>query len=117
ALAREGLDGPAAFGAVWPVFGLAAAASTVVTSFLLRKVPPRRVWIASQIAMALGVAVPAFLRGVAPLVLAAICVGGTFMVLTMAGLQGGRRVGGEGATRLMAGKTPPFAGGSLARPI
>jgi predicted MFS family arabinose efflux permease len=116
-LAREVLDSPAAFGAVWPVFGLAAAASTVVTSFLLRNVPPRRVWIASQIVMALGVAVPAFLRGVASLVLAAICVGGTFMVLTMAGLQEGRRVGGEAATRLMAAMTASFAVGQLAGPI
>lgn len=116
-LAREVLDSPAAFGAVWPVFGLAAAASTVVTSFLLRSVPPRRVWIASQIVMALGVAVPAFLRGVASLVLAAICVGGTFMVLTMAGLQEGRRVGGEAATRLMAAMTASFAVGQLAGPI
>jgi predicted MFS family arabinose efflux permease len=116
-LAREVLDSPAAFGAVWPVFGLSAAASTVVTSFLLRSVPPRRVWIASQIVMAVGVAVPAFLRGAASLVLAAICVGGTFMVLTMAGLQEGRRVGGEAATRLMAAMTASFATGQLAGPI
>jgi hypothetical protein len=94
-----------------------AAASTVVTSFLLHNVPPRRVWIASQIVMALGVAVPAFLRGVASLVLAAICVGGTFMVLTMAGLQEGRRVGGEAAARLMAAMTASFAVGQLAGPI
>jgi predicted MFS family arabinose efflux permease len=116
-LAREMLDRPAAFGAVWPLFGLAAAASTVVTSFLLRSVPPRRVWIASQIVMALGVAIPAFLRGVASLMLAAICVGGTFMVLTMAGLQEGRRVGGEAATQLMAAMTASFAVGQLAGPM
>lgn len=117
-LARDVLGSPAAaFGAVWPVFGLAAAASTVVTSFLLRSVPPRRVWITSQIVMALGVAVPAFHRGAASLMLAAICVGGTFMVLTMAGLQEGRRVGGEAATRLMAAMTAAFATGQLAGPI
>jgi predicted MFS family arabinose efflux permease len=67
--------------------------------------------------MALGVSVPAFLRGVASLVLAAICVGRNVHGPHHGGPTGGRRVGGEAATRLMAAMTASFAVGQLAGPI
>ena len=51
------------------------------------------------------------------LLVGAVCVGGTFMVVTMAGLQEARRVAGESATRLMAAMTAAFAVGQLAGPL
>ena len=43
---------------------------------------------------------------VARLLIAAIAIGGTFMVLTMAGLQEARRVAGDAAPRLIAEPAP-----------
>jgi len=51
------------------------------------------------------------------LLLAAMCVGGTFMVITMAGMQQARRLAGAAAPRLMAAMTTAFALGQLAGPI
>ena len=51
------------------------------------------------------------------LLVAAICIGGTFMVLTMAGMQEARRVAGNAAPRLMAAMTAAFALGQLLGPV
>lgn len=116
-MAQQWLDDPAQIGLVWPVFGLAAAGSTVAASLFLRKLAPRLVWAAGQLVMAIGVAASAFGQGVATLLAGAVCVGGTFVVVTMAGLQEARRVSGESATRLMAAMTAAFAIGQLAGPL
>jgi predicted MFS family arabinose efflux permease len=116
-MAQRLLDDPAQIGLVWPVFGLAAAVSTVATSLLLRNVPPRLVWAGGHFVMAIGVAASAFGHGVAALLVGAVCVGGTFMIVTMAGLQEARRVGRESGTKLMAAMTASFAVGQLAGPI
>ena len=117
AAARALIDDPAAFGWAWPVFGLAAAMSTVVAAAALGKVAPRRCWALAQLIMAAGVALPAVQMTVASLIASALCVGGTFMVVTMAGLQEARRVGGRSASRLMAAMTAAFATGQLAGPL
>jgi hypothetical protein len=67
--------------------------------------------------MALGVAAPLLIRGGAGIVLAALLVGGTFMVITMAGLQEARAVGGARAPQLMAAMTAAFAAGQVAGPL
>ena len=116
-LARQQIADPAVFGWVWPVLGIAAALSTVATSLLLPKAAPRRVWAIAQFVMVAGVVAPVAVPGVPSLVLAAVAVGGTFMVITMSGLQEARRVAGESATRLMAAMTAAFALGQLAGPV
>lgn len=115
--AKRLLDDPSRFGLVWPVFGLAAAASTVFASLFLRDVPPRRVWAAGHVVMGIGVAASTFGQGVGALLAGALCVGGTFMLVTMAGLQEARRVSGESATLLMAAMTSAFALGQVAGPL
>jgi hypothetical protein len=67
--------------------------------------------------MALGVALPAFVSGLAAVVVAAICVGGTFMVVTMVGMQTAKQFGGAQPRRLMAAMTAAFAAGQLAGPL
>ena len=54
AMAREALGDPAVFGWAWPVFGGAAAASTLTAALLARRFGSRRVWIVSHLVMALG---------------------------------------------------------------
>jgi MFS family permease len=67
--------------------------------------------------MALGVASPVMLRGLTGVLLAALLVGGTFMVITMAGLQEARRLAGSRAPALMAAMTAAFAAGQIAGPL
>lgn len=115
--ARALISDPAVFGWTWPVFGLAAALSTVAAGSFLHGVAPRRSWAFGQLLMAAGVAVPALWLSLPSLILSATCVGGTFMVVIMAGLQEARRIGGHATPRLIAAMTAAFAGGQLAGPL
>ncbi|HEX2200181.1 MAG TPA: YbfB/YjiJ family MFS transporter [Burkholderiales bacterium] len=113
AMAREALGAPALFGWAWPVFGAAAAASTLAASPLARRFGTRRVWIGGHLIMAAGVVAPLVLPGIAGIALAAVCVGATFVVITMVALQEGGLVGGA---PLMAAMTAGFAAGQIAGP-
>lgn len=117
AVARTLVPDPVLFGWAWPVFGLAAAASTILTGAALGHLPPRQVWKWGQVIMGVGVAVPGVHLSLASVIASAICVGGTFMVLTMAGMQEARRMRGVHAGRLMAAMTVAFAVGQLLGPI
>jgi predicted MFS family arabinose efflux permease len=117
ALAREAMAGAIASGLVWPVFGLAGALSTAAAAIALRNVAPRVVWIGTHLVMAAGVAAPAWWPGTVALVFAALAIGGTFMLLTMAAMQEARRVAGRDSTRLIAAMTASFAVGQLAGPV
>jgi len=116
AMAREMVHDPAVFGWSWPVFGVAAAASTVVATSLERWAGNRRMLIGSFLIMAAGVALPVFVPGIPGILLAALLVGGTFMVATMAGLKEAREAGAAAPTRLMAAMTSAFALGQIAGP-
>jgi predicted MFS family arabinose efflux permease len=119
AMAKDAIGDPALFGLAWPLFGAAAAASTLVAGAARRRWGDRRVWIASHVLMALGVGVllvPGIAAGVA-MALSALLVGGTFMVATMAGLQEARRLGGDAARSLIAALTAAFAAGQIAGPL
>jgi len=113
AFARETLGDAALYAWAWPLFGAAAAVSTVAVAPLVRRFGERSVWIGGQIVMAAGVAAPLVLPGIAGIVACALCVGMTFMVVTMAGLQEGRRVCGAG---VLAAMTAGFAAGQIAGP-
>jgi Uncharacterised MFS-type transporter YbfB len=110
AMARDLLGDPALFGWAWPLFGAAAAISTLA----VRSIESRKLWSSAHLVMALGVAAPLVFPGMIGILAAALAVGGTFMVITMAGLQEGRRVGGA---RLMAQMTAAFAVGQIAGPL
>jgi len=117
AMAKALVPDPLVFGWAWPVFGATAAASTVIAASLTPRHGNRRVWSSAALAMAIGVAAPLFLPGAAGIVLAALLVGGTFMVITMAGLQEARAIGGAQAPQLMAAMTAAFAAGQVAGPL
>ncbi|HKX38532.1 MAG TPA: YbfB/YjiJ family MFS transporter [Burkholderiales bacterium] len=116
-MARQAIESPALFGWAWPVFGAAAAASTLAAARLARTLGYRGLWIASSLVMAFGVAAPLFIPGLAGILAAALCVGSTFVVITMAGLQEARRLAGDRARGLIAGMTSAFALGQIVGPL
>ena len=117
AAARTLVQDPLVFGWAWPLFGLAAAASTVGVTSLFRSTAPRRTAAVSLLVMAVGVAAPAVQMSLYALALSAVCVGGTFMVMTMAAVQEARRMSTGNPTKLIAALTAAFALGQLAGPV
>ncbi len=117
AMARAIIHDPAVFGWAWPVFGLAAMASTLFVAAALRGVAPRRVWMMCHLIMACGVVLPVFASGMAAIVTAALCVGGTFMVITMLSIQEARAVAGAQVVQLTAAMTGAFALGQILGPV
>jgi MFS family permease len=117
ALARQLVDDPQIFGWAWPVFGAAAAISTIVVSWGLRRFDRRNVWATSHVMMAVGVLLPSLWASLASIVIAALLVGGTFMVITMIGMQEARARAEDNATAILARMTAGFAFGQLMGPI
>ena len=117
AMARRVIHDPLVFGWSWPIFGAAALASTLVAATLAQSLGNRRLWIGSQLLMAIGVALPVVWSGIAGIMLAALLVGGTFMVTTMVAIREARELGGPNATGLIAAMTAAFAIGQILGPI
>ncbi len=116
-MARDIVDSPLVFGWVWPVFGAAAAISTVLSARLYRIFSNRQVWVSSQVIMALGLVLPAIWSEISAVAIAGVCVGGTFMVITMAGIKEAHRVAdGRNPQSLIAAMTAAFAFGQIIGP-
>ncbi|MEP7068868.1 MAG: YbfB/YjiJ family MFS transporter, partial [Usitatibacter sp.] len=116
-MARDAFPDPAVYGWTWPLFGAAAAASTFCAAAWGGRLSARALWIAGHVAMAVGVVIPLALPGLAGIIASGALVGGTFMVVTMAGMQEARRVAGVGSRRLIAAMTSSFAAGQIAGPL
>jgi MFS family permease len=116
-MARDLVTDPLVFGWAWPVFGIAAALSTLVAAAGTQLVGNRRLWALSHLVMALGVLAPVVWPTIGGIMIAAFLVGGTFMVNTMGGMQEAQIVGGAQATRLMAVMTAAFATGQIGGPL
>jgi MFS family permease len=117
ALARSVVDDPRLFGLAWPVFGATAALSTVLAGWLMRRSTRLRVWAVSQLLMGVGVLLPSVWLNGGTVALSALLVGGTFMVITMAGVQEMRARAPAAAARLVARITAAFALGQIAGPV
>ena len=117
ALARGYIDNPVMFGLVWPVFGATAAFSTFASARLGRNLPPRQLWMGAKWVLAAGVLAPALDINVATLLLSAACVGGTFMIITMAGIKEALRLGGACAPLAVGVMTAAFAAGQILGPL
>jgi hypothetical protein len=116
-MARRLVPDPSVFGWSWPVFGAAAAISPLAAAAWERLLGNRRLWILGHLVMALGVALPISWPAIGGIMIAALLVGGTFMVITQAGMREARAVAGPGATGLMAAMTAAFGGGQIAGPV
>ncbi|MCS6765284.1 MAG: YbfB/YjiJ family MFS transporter [Candidatus Protistobacter heckmanni] len=117
AQARQLVQDPAVFGLAWPVFGVAAAASTLFAAKLAARFNRRVVWAVCQSVRAVGVILPALWTHPVSILLAALCVGGTFMVVTMVGMQEARAVAAAAPQPLIAAMTSAFAAGQIVGPL
>ena len=116
-LARAVVDDPAVFGAAWPVFGAAAALSTALASTLLRHVTRMRVLASCHALMAAGCLLPVLHLSAPTVLAAALLVGGTFMVATMAGMQEARARAAGNPAAALGRMTAAFAMGQMAGPV
>jgi MFS family permease len=116
-MAKQEVPDPLLFGWAWPLFGTAAALSTLAVGALGSKGGYRLQWTLVQLVMAFGVVLPAFVPGFAAILLAALCIGGTFVVITMVGYQEARRIAPADPVPLMAAMTAAFAAGQVIGPL
>jgi hypothetical protein len=116
-MARALVSDPRLFGLAWPVFGITAAVSTFVAGWALRHATRLQVWAVSNVIMGLGVLLPSLWLGGVTIALSALMVGGTFMIVTLAGVQEVRALVHGDATPAVARMTSSFALGQIAGPI
>jgi len=116
-MAKNALQGSSLFGWSWPLFGLAAALSTLAVPALVKRIGNRRLWMICHVVMAFGIVLPVLWPNLLTIVCAALGVGGTFMVITLAALQEAKRIAGPHATSLIAAMTSAFATGQIVGPL
>lgn len=116
-MASDEIASPILYGLGWPIFGLAAALSTLMAVRFQKRFLDRQIWIASQVAMASGLAIPALVPGIGAVIFGGVLVGGTFMVITMVGMKEAHRLAGTlNPQRLIAALTAAFAFGQMMGP-
>ncbi|HVZ42706.1 MAG TPA: YbfB/YjiJ family MFS transporter [Ramlibacter sp.] len=116
-LARNVIDDPLWFGLAWPVFGATAALSAVVAPSWMRRASRLAVWSRCQWAMGVGALLPSLWPGAASIALSALLVGGTFMIITLAGVQEIRARVPDAPTAAVGRMTAAFAWGQIAGPV
>lgn len=117
-MAREIVASPIVFGWSWPLFGFAAFASTLMVPRLQARFSNRRIWAWGHVVMAAGLLLPVALEHIAAIGAAGLCVGGTFMVVTMVGMQEVHRIApAPDMTRHIAAMTTAFAAGQILGPL
>ena len=117
ALARTIVDDPRVFGLAWPVFGMAALISTLVSARALRHLNRLRVWAVTHLVMAIGLIMPSIWLSPISIAISALFVGSTFMVTTTVGLQEARSRAPGNATVVLGRMTAAFAIGQLGGPL
>jgi predicted MFS family arabinose efflux permease len=116
-MARQVIQDPALFGWAWPLFGTAGTIATLLAARASKPEQARRFWAVSHIVMAIGCAVAALVSSFGAVLIAALCVGGTFMVITMYAVQEARVVAGAHARPLIGAMTAAFALGQIVGPL
>lgn len=117
AMARAIVDDPRLFGLAWPVFGTAAAVSTLIAGRLIKRWRLQDIWAVCHAMMAVGALLPLVSRSAAAIGAASLAVGGSFMVATMAGLQMARARAAANPAPLLARMVASFAAGQIAGPL
>jgi predicted MFS family arabinose efflux permease len=117
-MAQQLVQSPQLSGLAWPVFGLAAAISTIAAARIFERWGNRAVWAGAQAIMAAGVVLPVMFDNLAAIILAGLCVGGTFMVVTMAGVREAYLIAvPSDVVRHIAALTASFAVGQMVGPV
>lgn len=116
-MAHQYVSDPLIFGLAWPIFGLAAALSTWVVARWLAACNDRKVWAVSHVLIAVGVILPVIWPALTAILIAALLVGGTFMIVVMLSLREARRSADADATPFIAAMTVAFAIGQIIGPL
>jgi MFS family permease len=116
-MARNALPDPTLSAWTWPLFGTVGAVSVLFTGRLARRIGNLRLWAICHVILAAGVALPALFDGLLPVVLSALCVGSTFMMITLAAMQEAKAAALEQYGILIAGMTAAFATGQIIGPL
>ena len=117
-MARDIIAAPLLFGWAWPVFGASAFLSTLLAARLQARYSNRRIWVASQFVLALGLVLPVAYPSLAAIIAAGVCVGGTFMIITMMGMKEAHRIAPpHDVMRHIGVLTAAFAFGQMAGPV
>jgi predicted MFS family arabinose efflux permease len=117
-MAREIISSPLIFGWTWPIFGAAAFLSTLIAARFHQRYSNRQIWAACQVVMAVGLLLPVVYSHILTIIIAGLCVGSTFMVITMTGMQEAHRIAPkEEVMRHIAVMTAVFATGQMLGPV
>lgn len=116
-LARNVGDDPFWFGLAWPVFGGIAAVSTIFAGAWLHRRPRTEVWAVCQALMGVGTLLPSLWTNAMTILMSALLVGGTFMIVTLAGVQEARARAQGGPRSAVGRMTAAFAIGQIAGPV
>jgi len=117
-MAREIVQSPIVFGWSWPVFGASAFISTVLAARLQSNFSNRQIWAGCQIVMAVGLLLPVVHSHIITIIAAGVCVGGTFMIITMMGIKEAHRIAPHSdVMRHIAVMTASFATGQMIGPV
>ena len=117
-MAREIVQSPLIFGWSWPVFGAAAFVSTLLAARFQKRYSNRQIWAASQVVMAIGLLLPVIQPHILTITTAGLCVGGTFMIITMTGMKEAHRIAPpQHVMRHIAVMTAAFATGQMIGPV
>ncbi len=116
-IARDALADPQYYVWFWPACGIAAAASTLLSVPLARRLGDRSLLSGCYLAEALGIALPALSAHPAALAAGTVLFGTTFVVITVAALREARAMAPAHANRLIAAMTAAFAAGQIAGPV
>ncbi len=116
-MARNALPDPTLSAWTWPLFGTIGAISVLFTGKLVKRIGNLRLWAACHVILAAGVALPALFDGLLPVVFSALCVGGTFMMITLAAMQEAKATTSGQSGTLIAGMTAAFATGQIIGPL
>ena len=117
-MAREIVQSPLIFGWSWPVFGAAAFVSTLLAARFQMRYSNRQLWAASQVVMATGLLLPVIHPHILTIITAGLCVGGTFMIITMTGMKEAHRIAPpQDVMRHIAVMTVSFATGQMIGPV
>lgn len=116
-MARAVVDDPFWFGLAWPVFGVTAAASTLIAPWWMARTSRLAVWMHCQWLMAVGALLPSLWANGVTIALSALLVGGTFMIITLAGVQEIRARASHAPGAAVGRMTAAFAAGQIAGPI
>lgn len=116
AQARILLQDSWSYSLAWPVFGAAAALSTLVASLVAARFGHLRTWLGAQTLLLLGVLAPIFWHDMGGILFAAVCVGGTFVVITLVAMQVAQQHGAGRSSLWMARLTAAFGLGQVSGP-